>query len=177
MAFDCDLLTDGFDMPCATQGGLTEIYIASYSDAAVWDISSPGVTGSVISGATMTNTFFTFEHDVQQAFFEAPSNSNRANGTVVYEANITIKMNILDNVTRNLFYALTRSFVTIIAKTTAGEYVVLGALTPGKSTDASIMSGTLLDDMSGGTITFNFLGAEPLHFADWDLLEPDLTIA
>lgn len=172
--YDCNLINAGFELPCLTTSGLTDIMISSYASNAVWTSSG---TYSIIDGVTASNTFYRIQHDIEQAFFSAPIARTRANGTIVYETNLTIKMNILSEEVRDLFYRLTRSFVTIIAETTPGRYVVAGSDLPGTATEGALESGTLMDDISGATIVFNFRGPEPIKFADWVQLEPDLTIS
>ena len=152
------ILNDGYDLGCFGTGGVSEVYISTFTGSAIVGYDVNEVVSSYESGST----FYKFEQDIEAASFNESINTSRENGSTFYESTVSLKMYNNDATVRNLVKALGKAPVSILIKDNGGEYWLMGTETAARISEGSRGFGQAFGDMNGATMTFSYKSASPV---------------
>ena len=151
-------ITSGISKGCRDNaGGVVEFYLAAYPTgytALEWMSESSG-TVTAISGAT----FYTFVPNKNSSSYVQNIMSTIENGSIGYEQVITYVTAKNDIDKRNAIYVLGQNNLIAIVRDKNETYWLLGAQNGLEVSGGNSQSGTLLNDLSGWSLTIS--GQEP----------------
>lgn len=162
-------LSSGYQLAgCAKNnvGGVAKIYLANFADAET-AITYDTTTGTY-TGVTTGATWYTFDTVKATSNFVENITASPQNGTLAFVPTITMVINKLETVNRNLIHMLALSLVVAVAADNNGRYWVIGGDKGLDVTAIEMGSGTELGDRNGATITLT--GGESYPLAE---LDPD----
>lgn len=81
------IIDEGFQLGCATIGGVEKVYIGTYSAGTTFATSAT----NVITGITGGQTMYLMEQDIEFAGVNQTGAFSRENGTVFYESVLSLK--------------------------------------------------------------------------------------
>jgi hypothetical protein len=172
------IIDNGYELSCASVGGVELVYIGTYDADAEWSLSVATASLNVVTGVTgLGNPVYNFEQDLEYAGVSQPIVVNRENGTVHFTTDLTVKFVEMDFELRNTVVALARAPIYAIVKSNAGHYYLLCAESAGRLSEGTADLGTAFEDMNGATLTFQFKSKNGLYLLDETLLGTAITIA
>ena len=169
----CSNITAGLALDCnSSQGGVDKIFIANGPVESITEtagvISAITVGGSALAPAD----FFTFETPRQTSSLNSDVAVDQANGTVVYNQNVTLVLNKLSATKRNqiLLMAEATSMVVVV-KTNSGKYFTIGIERGAFLGSATATSGTSYSDREGYELTISGIEEAPMYEVDSAIVE------
>ncbi len=146
-------LTTAIAWDCRTEsGGISAIYVVEY-DATDAVTKSSGE----ISAHTLVNSrvYFKWEIPEETASLSAPIQVSQENGTVAYEATLSLRLNGLTQAKINELKLAAKTRLRIIVKDNEGSYWMMGALKGANMVDGtSIEIGAGMQDHKGILVQF-----------------------
>ena len=146
------IIDEGFQLGCATIGGVEKVYIGTYSAGTTFATSA----ANVITGITGGQTMYLMEQDIEFAGVNQTGAFSRENGTVYYESVLSLKFIELSCDLRNLIIALGRAPIFAVVKSNAGQYYYLGVESSGRATAGVASLGIMQGDLNGATFEITF---------------------
>lgn len=161
----CSNLTAGFTLDCNDQNaGVEKLYIANGPVEAI--TASAGVVSAITVGgsALVPADFFTFELPRQTGTATETINVDQANGTAVFNQDLTVSFNKLSAEKRNqiLLMAQATSMV-VVYKTNSGKYFSVGLERGAFLSAGSVVSGQSYTDRAGYELTISGIEAAPAY--------------
>lgn len=146
-------LTQNLNLDCRTEsGGIQHIWVVEYSSSDTVTKSSGEISAHTLANA---RAYFKWEFPKNTASLVAPFQVNQENGTVFYEATLTIKLQGLSQTIINELKLAAKSRLRIIVKDNEGNYWMMGANTGVNMTGGSQLEiGANMGDFKGGTMVF-----------------------
>ena len=161
------ILDSGIALGCKDSlGGVKEAYIASFNGAEVFTYDA----NDVITGATGTNNFYTFEQRNEQAEFVQTGQHSVENGTNFWEQVVSLIFTKADAADRNVLKVLAQSTVLIIVLDQNGNYWMVGETNGADLTASTIGAGKAYGDLNGTTVTFTGKEPAPARLVDSALI-------
>ena len=169
----CSNITAGIALDCNSGlSGVDKIFIAN------GPVESITATAGVISAITVGGSalapsdFFTFETPRQTSSINSDVAVDQANGTVVYNQNVTLVMNKLEAEKRNqiLLMAQATSMVVVV-KTNSGKYFSIGIERGAFLGSATATSGVSYSDREGYELTISGIEEAPMYEVDGSIVE------
>jgi hypothetical protein len=150
------ILNKGVILDCREgQGGIKDIYLASYSATTTFAVNATGV----ITGATSANTFYKFEFPSEVTDVIETGNFSKENQTTFFEQVVNSMLYKTDQITRDTLNLLAMGRLFCITKDNSGQYILLGKENGMWMTTAAINSGKAYGDLNG--ISYSLTGREP----------------
>lgn len=153
-------LTQGFTIGCADGiGGIKELYFREFSSITAVTTNASGTVTNIADG-TAAADFYTYEVVKETANATEAIQKDVANGSVVYEQNVTYVLNRTSQVKRNEIKLLAQATLMIIVKDQADNLWLYGKVNGlDLSGDSQITLGQNYSDRNGYSLTF--MGREP----------------
>jgi len=169
----CSNITAGLALDCnSSQGGVDKIFIANGPVESI--VETAGVISDIIVGGSSLapSDFFTFETPRQTSSLNSDVAVDQANGTVVYNQNVTLVLNKLSATKRNqiLLMAEATSMVVVV-KTNSGKYFTIGIERGAFLGSATATSGTSYSDREGYELTISGIEEAPMYEVDSAIVE------
>lgn len=154
MAFSCNL-TQGQLLSCSSIGGVEIAYIGEWDESTLAFDSCGTITGVTASPGLSAYTFYM---DAEHGGLNQTLNASRENGTVFFEAILSVKFIGFDCVRRKTLVELSRAPLFAIVKSVAGDYYALGlgGASSGRASAGTASVGTAYGDMNGTQIDLSF---------------------
>lgn len=157
------LIENGYSLGCRDSiGGVKEIYIGNFESAATYTMDTNGS----ITATTATNTYQTFEQEMESASFNQTGVFSTENGTVYFDQVATLNMLKNDAISRKTLLALAQANLSVIIKDQRDEYWLVGIKNGVRATAGTMNTGKAYGDMNGSTITLQGKEPEPAHRID-----------
>jgi hypothetical protein len=151
-------LTQGYVAGCRdSNGGIKKFYIAEWTSAWAYTIASGAVTVST-SGAP---TFRSYEQEVESGMFEESIQTNRQNGTLFYEQDITMILLKMQATLRNEIYLVAQNKLFVIARDENDKYWLIGRQRGAMLDPSKAGTGTARGDRNGYELKFKGKEALP----------------
>lgn len=172
------IIENGYELACASTGGINKLLIGSWDVNAEFSVSTATASLNVVTGATgVSNPLYSMEQDIEYAGLTQPIQVNRENGTVFFETVLTVKFIELDFELRNLVVALARAPIYAVVQSNAGQYYLLGVESAGRISEGTADLGTAFEDMNGATLSFTFRSKNGIYLLDENLLGAGIPLA
>jgi hypothetical protein len=142
-------LTTGYNIGCASIGGIRHVYIAGFSD-----VSSYIKDGNNISGIIMNAGKYFYKYQVRAASFEESQELKRETGQVVNSQTASFAINSLDTVTRAEIITMSKIPVLLIIEDRVGAYWLMGENYGGWLSKVNSGLGTTGSDRRGMVLSF-----------------------
>lgn len=144
-------LTTGYTSDCRdNSGGIKRFYIAEFTTAWAYTIASGAITVST-SGAP---TFRKYEQEIEVGSFEESIQTNRQNGTLFYEQDLTMVLIKMQAVLRNEIYLVAQNRLFIIARDENDKYWITGRQRGVMLEPSKAGTGTARGDRNGYELKF-----------------------
>lgn len=166
------VINDGWDLGCATIGGVSKVYIGTYDDAVTYTFD----VNNNITAIAGTPTVYLFEQDIEWAGVTQTPTASRENSTVFFETKLSIKLIELTTATLNSIKALTKAPIFAVVVSNAGAYYVLGVENAGRYSEGDASLGVAQGDMNGANLTFTWKSANGAYTMNSALLGTSITI-
>lgn len=172
MAFTCNL-TQGQLLSCSSIGGVEVAYIGEWDETSITFDSCGTITG-VTSGLSA----YTFYMDAEHGGLNQTLNASRENGTVFFEAILSVKFIGFDCIRRKTLVELSRAPLFAIVKSVAGDYYALGlgGAASGRASAGTASVGTAYGDMNGTQIDLSFKSSNGAYLIDSALVGTTITL-
>lgn len=153
-------LTQGFTVGCKDSiGGIKAFYFREFASITSVTTNPSGTVTDIADGAPAAD-FYTYQVVKETSTASESIQVDVANGTVVYEQNVTYVLNKTDQVKRNEIKLLAQARLMVIAEDQAGNYWLYGQVNGlDLSGDSQITLGQSFSDRNGYSL--NFMGREP----------------
>jgi hypothetical protein len=145
-------LTTAIAWDCRTEsGGIEAIYVVEY-DATDTVTKASGE----ISVHTLVNSraYFKWNLPDETASLSAPIQVSNENGTVAYEATLSVRLNGLTQAKINELKLAAKTRLRVIFKDNEGNYWMMGAIKGANMVESSIEIGAGLGDHKGALVQF-----------------------
>jgi hypothetical protein len=146
--------------------GVSQIYIANYSDVVGVTLNTEETLISDISGKTAegegSGFFYTYAQNKESSGVVDELEINVANGSAIYKPQVSFKISNMDETTRTVFKQFSQATVIAIVKTIDGLYYLVGRLNGLDLTTGSFSSGVASGDYKGFEGTISGLESQPL---------------
>lgn len=150
-------LTTAYSLDCRDSiGGVKKIYFGVWSANTSWTITTGTVT-AIVTGAP---TFYGYQQEIETANWAEQIQTNRANGTLFYEQDVTAILYKMQATLRNEIYLLAQNRLVIIVLDENGKYFMLGRQRGAMMEPSTSGSGTARGDRNGYELKFK--AKEPL---------------
>ncbi len=169
---DICIIDSGIPLGCTTIGGVNRVWLGTYSNDASYTFDADGIA----TGATSASTVYLMEQDFEYAGLTEPTTYTRENGTVVYEAALTLKFVHLTKEVINLKKKLDKAPIFGVIESNAGETYLAGTDRPGRATEGQNSLGVAMVDLNGATITITFKSASGIVLADPAMIGTDIPV-
>jgi hypothetical protein len=166
------IIDNGYDLGCASVGGVEKVWIGTYSAAATYLKN----VDDVITGATSASTVYLFEQDMEYAGLTQTGVYTRENGSVHYESVLSVKFTNLDSELRNSVLALGKAPIVAIVKSNAGLYYIAGVESAGRATEGTASLGTAMADLNGATLSFTFKSQSGVYLINGSLIGSSIPV-
>jgi len=172
------IIENGYELACASTGGIKRVLIGSFDADAEYDISTATASLNVVVGATgLSNPLYAMEQDIEYSGLSQPIQVNRENGTVHFETVLTVKFIELDFELRNLVVALARAPIYAVVESNSGQYYILGVESAGRLSEGTADLGTEFSDLNGAELSFTFKSKNGVYLLDETILGTDIPVA
>ena len=154
----CDL-TKGRKEPCKDSvGGLRKIYFTDFGELGTVTKTDDEITD-------LSGTFTAFAYELKgTSSFEQAVTSSRENGTTFVEQTLNVTLKKLTKEDHKEIKLLAYNRPHIAVETNNGEVFLMGLEFGSELTNASILTGAAMGDLSGYTLTFVAQEVEPANF-------------
>ena len=151
------ILDNGYNLGCATTGGIKNVYLGTYDPTVTYD-DTTDPEGKITLLVDNPNAIecWDFQQDLEFAGLEQTGNFSQENGTVFYESVLSMKFIHMDSNLRDLINALGRAPIFAVVEANSGEWFILGTESPGRATEGNSSLGVAMGDMNGATLSFTF---------------------
>lgn len=160
----CSNLTAGLALDCnSSQGGVDKVFIANGPVESITE-SAGVITAITVGGSALAPTdFFTFETPRQTSSLASDVAVDQANGTVVYNQNLTLVFNKLEAAKRNqLLLMAEATSMVVVVKTNSGKYFSVGIERGAFLGSASSTTGTSYSDREGYELVISGIEEAPM---------------
>lgn len=165
------IIAGGYKLGCQGIGGNKNVWIGTFDSDVKWTYTNGKITG-VAAGSPKVYKFEQMA-EVAAANGQGIYGDNR---TVAVETSLNIKMDNIDAELLILANSLRRAYVFAIVESESGEFVILGAETPGKATADTMGFGQAYTDMNGVDITFTWRSAKGMVALDGSLIGDEIIV-
>lgn len=156
------VLTAGIPMSCLeSTGGIKNVYIAAFEEAATFTL-----TGDVITASTSSETFYTFKFRPQTAALNEEGAHSLENGTNFWTQTLTMIFHKMETSKRNNLLLLAGTQMHVIVETQNGDYWLMGKDNGAYLTASTSTTGQGYGDLSGYNVTIT--GTEPKMATEMD---------
>jgi len=157
------IIDNGLALGCSSIGGIEKVYIGTYDGSIVYVLDADmNITGL----AAPTTGVYNFEQDAEYAGVEQTAEISRDNGTVYMKTSLSVKFIEMTAELRNTFLSLAKAPLYAVVKANSGQFYLLGYNSAGRATEGTLSLGTAQGDMNGGTIKFEWSGADGIFLLD-----------
>jgi hypothetical protein len=169
----CDL-TLGRLEPCKSAvGGLKAVYFVNWGDATGYTYN---VTNTdVIDTVTGTPTAYKYELKGTNSFDQTIT-SSRENGTTFFDQSLKLQLKSLDVVTHKQIKLLAYGRPQVIVEDNNGNFFYCGLEHGMDVTGGTIVSGTVMGDLSGYTLELKGMERVPANFLGDTLADVGFTV-
>lgn len=145
------LLSTTLAWDCRTEsGGIRSIYIVEYDASDTVTKASGEISAHSLTGG---RAYFRWDLPVETASLVAPIQVSQENGTVAYEATLTLQLNGLDTTKRNELKLAAKTRLRVIIRDNEDNYWMMGAILGANMFDGSqIEIGAGMQDRKGATV-------------------------
>lgn len=151
-------LTQGYAAGCRdSNGGIKKFYIAEWTSAWAYTLSG-GTIATSVSGAP---TFRAYEQEIESGMFEESIQTNRQNGTLFYDQDITMILLKMQASLRNEIYLVAQNKLFIIARDENDKYWIVGRQRGAMLEPSKAGTGTARGDRNGYELKFKGKEALP----------------
>jgi hypothetical protein len=157
------ILTNGIPLGCLdSTGGIKNVLIAKYDDAATSFTEAAGV----ITAITSTETFYQFKFRNQTSSFTEEGGHSVENGTNFWTQTVNMIFHKLETDKRNAILLLAKTDLHIIVETQNGDYWMVGKSNGANLTASASATGQAYGDLNGWTIALTGTEPEPANEID-----------
>lgn len=149
----CGIDSGIYVLPCASIGGVSEVYLKTYTKGDTWTYDADNIIDGISSG---TASFYAFVQDDQTASLITTPQFNRENLAVGMQTALSIKAYELDEDKLNHFRVLSKAPIAALIKSNAGIWYMAGADTAGRATEGLAQLGLANTDHNGWVLTFTW---------------------
>jgi hypothetical protein len=169
----CDL-TLGRLEPCKSAvGGLKAVYFVNWGDATGYTYN--GTNTDVIDTVTGTPTAYKYELKGTNSFDQTIT-SSRENGTTFFDQSLKLQLKSLDVVTHKQIKLLAYGRPQVIVEDNNGNFFYCGLEHGMDVTGGTIVSGTVMGDLSGYTLELKGMERVPANFLGDTLADVGFTV-
>ena len=156
------VLTAGIPLACLeSTGGIKNVYIAAFEDAATFTL-----TADVITASTSSETWYTFKFRPQTSSLNEEGSHSLENGTNFWTQTLAMIFHKLETSKRNNLLLLAGTQMHVLVETQNGDYWLLGKENGAYLTGSTSTTGQGYGDLSGYNITLT--GTEPKMATEMD---------
>lgn len=146
------LLTTAFAWDCRVEtGGIDAIYVVEFNEEDTVTKASGEISAHTLADSRV---YFKWNMPDYTASLTAPIIVNNENGTVGYEATLSVRLNGLTQAKINELKLAAKTRLRIIFKDNEGNYWMMGALKGANMGESSLEIGAGQTDHKGALITF-----------------------
>lgn len=150
------LITSGYTLGCRDSiGGIKKILITNFNGADEYTLDAD----DDITATTSTETYQTFEQEVEAGSFNQVGTFSTENGTVFFTQDVGLMLHKNDTASRNILIVLSQANMSVIVQDQRDEYWLLGKENGVRTATGSMNTGKSFGDMNG--ITIGLQGKEP----------------
>ena len=161
MAYTGCALSYSYDLDCRDAvGGVKSVRFINLDD---YLALSPVVTSGAITSITTTSpALYKYEQLKETSSLTETINGNSQNGTVYYTPELVVVLSKLDVDKRNEIKVLAQQRLVAVVETNDGTYWVIGYQNGLELNAGTSATGTAFADLSGYSLTFSGMEAEPM---------------
>jgi hypothetical protein len=160
MAYTGCALSYSYDLDCRDAvGGVKSVRFANLDD---YLALNPVAPSGIVTSITGTPTFYKYEQLKETSSLTETINGNSQNGTVYFTPEVVVVLSKLDVDKRNEIKVLAQQRLVAIVETNDGTYWVVGYQNGLELNAGTSATGTAFADLSGYSLTFSGLEAEPM---------------
>ena len=158
----CELTNIGHTIECfENNSGVKEIYVGQWSGSTTFALG----TSDIVTGFTGSNSFFTVEQDIEQAFVDQTKGGARGTGSVMYDQTVTFIVPKLTATRRAAYHNLfkTRSMAMVLDNNS--NYWLFGADSGLWALEGDTTAGISVeqDGLNGFSIALNGKNSVPAY--------------
>lgn len=149
------LITGGYTLPCKGISGIQAVYIGNWNGSAMTYTMGSASNPNLITGlAGVTQSFYTFQQEIEQGSLTETGNFNPQNGTAYYDQVVEITVMQPTQLLVDKVNQLGQGRWRIIILDSNANYWLVGQVNPVSVTAVAGGPGKAYADLNGFTITF-----------------------
>ena len=149
------LITSGYTLPCKGISGIQAVYIGNWNGTAMTYIyGSASNPNEITAFGGTTQSFYTFQQEIETGSLTETGNFNPQNGTAYYDQVVEITVYNITQPLIDQVNNLGRGRWRIIVLDSNGNYFLIGKVNPVNVSAVAGGPGKAFADVNGFTITF-----------------------
>lgn len=146
---DC-ILSTGLPIYCKDGiGGVSKIYLSTYSGSTTWTVDAD----NTITGVTSYNPWKEVEVRIESADIASTGTHTSENGTTMYESLLNVTLHNYNTTVRDFLYTLSLQDLFAIVQTAKGDYLLIGKYKGAELSASEVTTGRALTDRFGASFT------------------------